>query len=150
MKTKLEILLSKAKKFIPQISEIDFCEKPSEIKWSKKETLGHLIDSAINNLQRFTKIQFSEIPFPIKPYSQNGLVKANNYQHADTTNVLNLWLSLNYQIGHIMAVQTEETLSFRIIFDDKKESDLRFLMTDYVEHLEHHLNQILKINKTSY
>ncbi|MEP5339952.1 MAG: DinB family protein [Algibacter sp.] len=143
MKTKLDTLLASAERRILQIPETDFLHKRSDIKWSKKEILGHLIDSAINNLQRFTKIQFSKKPFLIIPYDQNELVKSNDYQHAETDKILNLWLSLNYQISHIIKNQTEETLSFKILLKDERESDLRFLITNYVDHLEYHLNQIL-------
>lgn len=43
-------------------------QRPAPGKWSQKEILGHLIDSGINNLQRFTEIQFSPQPYPIQKY----------------------------------------------------------------------------------
>lgn len=143
METKLKELLTKGELHIKEIPENNFTKRPLENKWSKKEILGHLIDSAINNLKRFTEIQFSDKPYIIITYKQKELVLANHYQTTDSSQLLKLWLSLNYHILHLMENQTNETLAFEIIFDSENKSDLRFLMTDYVEHLEYHLNQIL-------
>ncbi len=38
-------------------------------KWSKKEIIGHLINSATNNHQRFVRCQFETIPKIV--YDQN-------------------------------------------------------------------------------
>ncbi len=74
--------------FIEEIS--DFENKIADMKWSKKEILGHLIDSGINNLQRFTEIQFLEKPYKIRPYNQDELVKANNYQNKNSQELFEL------------------------------------------------------------
>lgn len=116
--------------------------KSSPEKWSKQEILGHLIDSAINNLQRFTEIQFEPKPYQIRRYNQDELVKANAYQEAEINKLIALWLSVNIRILALMKLQTEATLSYPIILPDGEASDLRFLMTDYVDHLEHHLKQL--------
>lgn len=118
--------------------------KSSETKWSKKEILGHLIDSALNNLQRFTEIQYAEKPYPVRPYNQDELVKANHYQERESAELLALWSGLNKQIAFIMQHQTEETFAFSLLLPDKTVSDLRFLMTDYIHHLQHHLIEIRK------
>jgi len=115
-------------------------------KWSKKQILGHLIDSAINNLQRFTEIGYQPQPYKYRPYHQNDLVFVNQYQSANTTELLQLWILLNKQIMHVMASQTEERLHLKIEFDDHTMFDLRFIMTDYPEHLEHHVNQLIMDN----
>lgn len=124
-------------------SEIsDLTYKASPEKWSKQEILGHLIDSAINNLQRFTEISFEPKPYQIRRYNQDELVKANAYQGAEINKLIALWLSLNIRILALMKLQTEATLSYTIILPDGELSDLRFLMTDYVDHLEHHMKQL--------
>lgn len=139
----LEDLIHDALDFITSASDKKLSIKPAPEKWSKKEILGHLIDSAINNLQRFTEIQFLEKPFAIKRYNQDGLVKVNAYQKADLNELFDLWLCLNERITTIMKVQTEETLAFEIVLPDGEKSDLKFLMEDYVVHLEHHLKQVM-------
>ncbi|WP_406685178.1 DinB family protein [Seonamhaeicola sp. MEBiC1930] len=129
--------------FLKSLESENTC-KPTPDKWSKKEILGHLIDSAINNLQRFTEIQFVSKPYKIRPYNQNGLVESNNYQNAETREIVNLWLSLNHRILKVILLQNTTTLGYKIELDKGEIVDLRFLIEDYVEHLEHHLKQIIK------
>ncbi len=123
-----------------ETSEFDF--KKNDLKWSKKEILGHLIDSAINNLQRFTEIQFVEKPYIIRNYDQDGLVQANNYKEADVEDLLGFWLAINERISTVFELQNNETLAYKLVLPDGNSSDLRFIMEDYVSHLSHHLKQI--------
>ena len=141
---KLQQLLEIGKTYIDQSSEIEFSRKNSPKKWSKKEILGHLIDSAVNNLQRFTEIQFQDKPYPIQKYDQDQLVIANNYQNASTEEIRDFWLAINKRILSIIKLQTKETLNYQILLGKKLTSDLNFLIEDYVHHLEHHLKQIVK------
>lgn len=110
--------------FIEEVS--DFENKITETKWSKKEILGHLIDSGINNLQRFTEIQFLEKPYKIKPYNQDELVKANNYQNKNSHELYELWLQLNIQILHIIKSHTKETLAYQLILPNGNLSNFNF------------------------
>ncbi|XRE44891.1 hypothetical protein ACIVBQ_003095 [Tenacibaculum discolor] len=141
---KLNQLLESGRDYFSKTSEYELAKKASPEKWSKKEILGHLIDSGINNLQRFTEIQFDSKPFKIRKYNQDELVKANNYQHSDTKEILEFWYLINNRIKKVMELQTEDSLNYKIEFEEGNISDLKFLMTDYVEHLEHHLNQIME------
>jgi len=140
---RLEQLLKSGLEYISKSSESELTQKPSAEKWSKKEVLGHLIDSGINNLQRFTEIQFENKPYKIRKYKQDELVKANDYQHSETKEIINFWLVINNRIKSLIKQQTENTLNYEIELDDNKISDLRFLIKDYVDHLEHHLDQII-------
>ncbi len=141
---KLQQLLTKGLEYFKQTSELEVSRKVSVEKWSKKEILGHLIDSGINNLQRFTEVQFENKPYRIRKYNQNELVQANDYQNAETKEIVAFWNALNHRILNVMKKQTEETLNYKIELGKDTITDLRFLMIDYVEHLEHHLQQILK------
>lgn len=143
---KLQQLLENGLDYFAQVSESEMSQKVSTEKWSKKEILGHLIDSGINNLQRFTEIQFKEQPYRIRGYNQNELVKANNYQNTKTSDIVTLWNAINRQILNLIQNQTEETLNYKIELNTNEFSDLRFLMQDYVTHLEHHLKQIVTTN----
>jgi len=122
----------------------DFETKPSDTSWSKKEILGHLIDSAINNLQRFTEIQYVEKPYIIRPYNQNELVKANNYQDKEVADLLNLLTALNKHILYVVSNQTEQILHYQIVLPNKTVTDLQFVIEDYFEHFYHHLHQITR------
>lgn len=139
---RLAALLERGSAYITQSNETDFSFKASPKKWSKKEILGHIIDSGLYNLLRFTEIQFEEKPFVIRKYNQDEMVKANDYQHADTQELLNVWLSVNKRILHVIQQQNANTLKYPIIINQNETKDFAFLIHDYVEHLEHHLNQI--------
>lgn len=141
---KLEQLIKLGVAYCAQSSEQEMSRKESPDKWSKKEILGHLIDSGINNLQRFTEIQFENKPYNIRKYNQNELVKANDYQNSDLTEIVEFWSSINHRIKNLMAQQTDNTLNYKIELEKGNFSDLRFLMNDYVVHLEHHLKQIIQ------
>lgn len=126
--------------FIEEIS--DFENKIAEMKWSKKEILGHLIDSGINNLQRFTEIQFLEKPYKIRPYNQDELVKTNNYQNKNCLELFELWFQLNLQLLHVIKNQTKETLAYQLILPNGNHTNLQFLIEDYFDHFYYHLKQI--------
>ncbi|WP_103070252.1 DinB family protein [Aquimarina sediminis] len=136
-------LLKKGARFVASSTEEDLKFKPSSEVWSKKEIIGHLIDSGIANLQRFTEIQFENRPYKIRGYNQNELVKSNSYNEADPLELLGLWLSINERIIQVVKVQNESTLSYQIELGNGEISDFKFLIKDYVVHLEHHLNQIM-------
>jgi DinB superfamily len=115
-------------------------------KWSRKEILGHLIDSAINNLKRFTEIQGEEGIYVIRPYPQDLLVTANHYQEASLAHLLLLWQSLNRQIVYVIENIPPATLDYLVDVNPKKQElkTLKWLIEDYVVHMEHHLSQIVR------
>jgi len=141
---KLEQLLKTGNEYISMFGKSELPKKPVPEKWSKKEIMGHLIDSGINNLQRFTEIQFEHKPYVIKKYNQDELVKANDYQNSEINEIIDLWISINNRILFLMKKQNEDTLNYKIELGDDEMSDLRFLMKDYVSHMEHHMNQVMK------
>ena len=140
--SKLEKYLCSVESYFINSSETSISFKSSPSKWSKKEILGHLIDSGINNYQRFTAIQFEKKPFRITPYDQDKLVLANDYQHANLYELMGLWLSINRRIIRILKLQTEKTLKYEIIVDGAN-NNFEFLIIDYLEHMKHHINQII-------
>lgn len=115
-------------------------------KWSRKEVLGHLIDSAINNLKRFTDAQVADGPYLIQPYNQDQLVFVNQYQNLPLSHLLTLWSSLNRQILFVTEAIPADNLTRLIqvaLTPDKSQTKpLIWLIEDYVMHLEHHLNAI--------
>lgn len=122
----------------------DYGYKSSTDKWSKSEILGHLIDSAINNIKRFTESQFSDTPYLVSAYNQDELVKINKYQERKFEDLLKLWCQLNKQVAFIFKDISEEQLKTKINLYDLSICDLEFLIEDYITHMKHHLNQIFK------
>ena len=124
-------------------SEDTLSHKPDPGKWSRKEILGHLVDSGIHNLQRFTEIRFAEQPYRVSPYQQDAWVQAGAYQTAATSGILTLLSAINHRIMDIMRLQTATSLARTIITPDGKQHDLAFLMEDYVVHFAHHVGQVV-------
>lgn len=129
---------------ISAIPESEFSAKPLPNKWSKKEVLGHLIDSAQNNLRRFICGQYEDAP-PKIVYDQDYWVKLNVYQQTESKEVIALWVLINKRIAAILAAMPEA--SWSKLSDTGKNSaslhTLDWLADDYVKHLKHHLNQII-------
>lgn len=115
-------------------------------KWSKLEIVGHLVDSALNNLKRFTEAQFSPLPYPIQPYSQNDLVRVNLYGQMPVSELMALWQALNRQILWVSQAIPADKLTNPVVFTNGQVQTLAWLITDYVAHLEHHLHQLESVN----
>ncbi|MBK9097182.1 MAG: DinB family protein [bacterium] len=118
--------------------------KPAPDKWSKKEILGHLIDSAANNHHRFIKIQFMPSPFLVESYAQNDWVRIQNYNQKDTQQLVEFWRTYNEHIIYIMQNTPDQNLDIELKPQDAfaKANTLFLLMKDYVDHIDHHLKQI--------
>jgi hypothetical protein len=141
---RLASTIEEVKTVITHTSDFDLARKTDPKKWSKKEILGHLIDSGINNLQRFTEIQFKPQPFVIKSYSQDELVAVNAYQQAPVEEILSCWLAINVRIGNVIRSLPAGKLSAGIILPDGRKADLQFLINDYIDHMMHHNDQLKK------
>jgi len=143
-------LISDVPKKVSHIPESEFTFKPSPEKWSKKEIMGHLCDSAINNLSRFVRAQFEAKPFVIVPYAQDDWVKCNNYNDMETSELLKYWASLNKQIVRVISNIPEAKLAVTLELgnaafrEDKVDKTLLWLIEDYVVHMEYHLKQIIE------
>src|SRR6185503_6659802 len=137
-----EIVESFSQKF-SQISEQDFSAKPNPAKWSRKEVVGHLIDSAQNNLRRFIVGQYDNQPNIV--YQQDFWVQTNNYQKTKQVDVIQLWRLINLQIAAVLSSMPKENYS-QICNTGKGTPELRsieWLASDYVKHMKHHINQVI-------
>ena len=140
--TELESVIDTFSKRIADISESELSSKPLPTKWSKKEILGHLIDSAENNLRRFICGQYETPPPKIK-YEQEFWVYTNQYQHTPSKDVIENWRLINLKICRVLQKMPTENYSKTCDFGDGKFLTLEWLAIDYVKHLKHHLNQII-------
>ena len=138
---RLSYLCATIPKLLAEIEESKFSLKVSPEKWSKKEIIGHLIDSATNNHHRFVQIQFQDII--IKPYDQNKWNKGNFYQQISGKQIIDFWTIYNQHLIEIIKRIREEDLQKEFTTIDNKSFTLSFLINDYVEHLEHHLRQVV-------
>lgn len=115
--------------------------RPAPDRWTIKEVLGHLIDSAANNHQRFVRAQFTtELIFP--KYEQNEWISCQNYGDRDWNDIIDLWFLYNQHLAHVMRNVSADCLYVSCKIGDYAPVTLQFLMEDYVVHLKHHLNKI--------
>ncbi|CAH0165855.1 MULTISPECIES: DinB family protein [unclassified Pedobacter] len=116
--------------------------KPQPLKWSKKELLGHLVDSAVNNIRRLVVGQYEQGVKII--YHQDEWVNYQNYQEAAIAEVIMLWKLLNHQISRVIENIPEEKLQNTCDTGKGKIEmhTLSFFIDDYLVHLKYHLNQI--------
>ena len=121
---------------------IDWESKPAPGKWSNKEIIGHLCDSAMINLQRFVRCTYDE-KFKLV-YEQDEWVAAQRYQEMNIESLLELWRLLNLQIVRILSHYPVDR--WQIECDSSKDQvdlhTVEWLAADYARHLQHHLNQI--------
>ncbi len=136
---RLSLLCERIPALLYSLSEDDFCRKASPEKWSKKQILGHLLDSATNNHHRFIRTQIENIP--AVTYHQNKWNDTAGYQQFDRLLLIEFWTSYNKFLVEIIKGIPSTELS-RLCQTENKVS-LHWLIDDYVNHLEHHLRQLV-------
>ena len=138
--------------YLLKISDETAANKKSENKWSQKEILGHLIDSANVNYSRFIN-SVSKDDLVFETYPQNEWVELQSYNNRDWKSLIELWKALNLHIAELVKNLPEEKRKMLTInhnFNDicwseistDEESSFDYLIKDYIGHLEHHLKQI--------
>ena len=134
------------------ISDFHAARPPAPGKWSPKQVVGHLIDSASNNHGRFVRAQFTDdLVFP--GYDQAAWVEAQRYQDAPWADLVELWRLYNLQLARVIeatpaaarhkprARHNLHEIAWRAVAQGEP-ATLEDFMRDYVEHLRHHIGQI--------
>ena len=125
-------------------------ESDAELKiagaWSRKEELGHLIDSASNNHLRFVRAAL-EPEFHGSSYDQNGSVTLHGYQEMSWSGLLEFWRQYNMLLAQVIARIPEGKLNTTCCVGESQPVTLQFLIEDYVGHMQHHLDHILRRSK---
>lgn len=123
------------------VAEADAGVRPSPERWTKKEVVGHLIDSAANNHRRFVLGQLQ--PGQAFPrYDQEGWVRVQAYQSARWADLIELWRAYNAHLLHVVGQMSDDSRRAVCRVGDGAEVTLEWLFADYVEHLEHHLRKM--------
>ncbi len=134
------------------LSDAEANTRPAPGKWSPKEVIGHLIDSASNNHQRFVRAQFTD-DLVCPGYEQEKWVTAQRYQDAPWPDLVELWRLFNLQLARVVEAAPDSVrrlprvrhnlheVAWRAIPQDQP-ATLEYFMRDYVEHLKHHVAQI--------
>ena len=140
MVTPLLTVVADALPHLAAIAESTAADKPSPETWSKKEILGHLIDSAANNHQRFVRLQLGP-ELNLQGYDQDEWVRIGRYQDASWPDVVALWAAYNRQLARILDTLDPSALG-HVWHSASGDVTLEFIANDYVRHVKHHLGQI--------
>jgi hypothetical protein len=137
----LSRIVNEASEKFRKMSDGDWNFRKSPEKWTKKEILGHLIDSAANNHQRFVRAQYGD-KTPIS-YAGDSWVKTQDYKSAEIKILIGLWVNYNLHLVYVISKIPAD--KYKVLFnaDAKEPVTLKWMIKDYVRHLEHHLTQIL-------
>jgi hypothetical protein len=149
MNTTASELLAIIDEYLPQLKALEekhSSVKPLPNKWSKKEIIGHLVDSAHNNLRRFIVAEYEENPLIV--YKQDYWVNINNYQSYSLIDLIQLWYLLNQQICFVLNNSSDEMLQRNC--QTESLHSIEWLANDYIKHLKHHLHQILDLAPIAY
>jgi len=124
------------------ISDEDAARRPAAGGWAAKELVGHLIDSASNNHQRWVRaLAAPNLEFP--KYRQEEWVHAQDYATERWADLVNLWLLYNRHLLHVARQIPPEKYGTLCTIGDDAPVTLEALVVSYVEHLQHHLQQVL-------
>ena len=135
------------------ISEEQSQTPRGEGKWTAKEIIGHLIDSAANNHQRFVRAQFTD-DLVFSGYEQEEWVRVQAYNQEPWQQLIQLWKHYNLHLQHLMSATPEETrmrergnhslnkIAWQAVAENQSVT-LDYFMRDYVAHMKNHLSQIL-------
>jgi DinB superfamily len=138
---KLLLVIARAE---PKLRQFDAAESAQPILsggWSRRQVLGHLIDSASNNHQRFVRAALQpSLEFP--RYDQDGCVRVQAPQEADWRLLISLWANYNRYLAHIIAQLPASKMETVCRIGDGNPLPLQFVISDYITHLVHHLGQI--------
>lgn len=144
--SQLESLIDEHTAALRNIPAAKMEHKPSPAKWSKKEIIGHMADSAQNNIRRFVVAQYEETPQIL--YNQDQWVAISNYQQYKTADLITLWQLLNKHIVVILKNTSPEMAQRTCQTQDLH--TIEWLAEDYVKHLRHHLHQVLDLEPVAY
>jgi hypothetical protein len=137
----LRLEVDRASQVFATWTEADVTKDRGTGKWIRKEILGHLIDSALNNHERFVRAQLVT-PFVWSGYEQDEWVTLQRYRDRPWGEIVALWVALNRHVAAVIENVPRDKLQTPCLIGGREASPLEWWMTDYLRHLRHHLEQI--------
>jgi hypothetical protein len=143
------VIADKATNLAPlrAISEAVAAQPALSGKWSRKEILGHLVDSAGNNTQRFVRAQIrrhlDEGVLRLPGYEQDDWVRVSAYQARPWAEIVDLWSAMNRNIVHVVDNFDRSALTTPCAVGDSVPVPIEHVIIDYAGHLVHHYTQIV-------
>lgn len=146
--SQLQSIVTDYTSLLQQVNAKTYTLKPAPNKWSKKEILGHLVDSAQNNIRRFIVPQYEDAPKII--YKQDSWVAISDYQNYPPEDLIALWRLLNNHAAVILSNTTQEASQKKCEINGSEMHSIEWLARDYIKHMLHHLHQILDLEPVAY
>ena len=137
--------------YSPRLSAIsaeEYGKQPAPGKWSKKEIMGHLVDSAQNNLRRLIVGQYDAES--VIAYRQDEWVKSSGYNEWPEDEIILLWQLLNSQMARVLENTAPSVLQNKILMPGGDRPTLEWIAADYLKHLLHHLHQVTGMDPVAY
>jgi hypothetical protein len=123
------------------MSDAEASRKNLPDSWSKKEILGHLLDSAVNNHHRFVRAQqVEQLIFPA--YDQPHWVSSQGYQERPWMEMVDFWRLYNRHLAHVINLIPVEKLAVECVIGSDKSVTLGYLVEDYLVHMKQHLDEL--------
>ena len=139
--TSLIAVVTEARVWLLNLDAATVRHKPTPDRWSIAEVIGHLIDSACNNRQRFIRAQEEDEP-TFSKYDQNSWAAKNGCHRSRWTDLVELWYFYNLHLAQVMRAIPNDQLGTPCTIAPSQTCALEFLVTDYLDHLNHHLEKI--------
>jgi len=137
----LRALINEVPPRLSQLSSSQVERKLSTAKWSPKEELGHLLDSAANNHQRIVRAQLEDKP-RMPGYDGDAWVELHQYQRRNWQEMIELWRALNQQLLTAAEAAPDDAWSRTCTIADSQPLTLKFVFEDYIAHMLHHLKHV--------
>jgi hypothetical protein len=134
-------VLAAASERLRMISPDEIASRPQPGAWSKKEELGHLVDSAINNYARIIRVQKESAP-ALPGYQQDAWVERQGYNERDWRELIALWSAMNAHMLAAAARIPPAAMARTCTIAGSQPMTLEFVIEDYVDHMVHHLQHI--------
>ena len=139
----IESTVNKACQELGNIASEVIEARPEPGEWSVKEVIGHLVDSASNNHQRFVRLQVDDsLFFPDYAQDNDAWVSIQGYQATSWHDLLALWRYFNMHLAHVIRTVDEDCQDHIWVVDEDTAVTLGELMIDYLRHLQDHMQQI--------
>ncbi len=126
---------------LSKLSADEVQRKPSPAGWSRKDELGHLLDSAANNHQRIVRAQLENNP-AMPGYDGDKWVALHRYQDREWSSLIAIWTALNRQLLAAAEAVPDSGWSRTCTIADSASLTLKFVFDDYLDHMMQHLRHM--------
>lgn len=128
------------------LNEMQVSQKRNTQHRTVKQIVGHLIDSASNNLHRMIHLQYGESPLSFPNYATDGnndrWIAIQHYQEESWQVLIRLWKYSNLHLVHVIRHIDPDKLDRKWLASPGVEISLREMVADYPRHLKLHLGEI--------